>query len=81
MRGDTDTNMVHDVIVFPGISLALGPGGRRPGMASILRTASWAFRSLHSFSAPLSARMSSKRADGSRALAEKVAVITGSTKG
>ncbi|XP_032963332.1 dehydrogenase/reductase SDR family member 2, mitochondrial [Rhinolophus ferrumequinum] len=50
-------------------------------MTATLRAASWAFRGLHCSSVPLSARMSSQRAHGSCALAEKVAVITGSTKG
>ncbi|XP_021551367.1 dehydrogenase/reductase SDR family member 2, mitochondrial-like [Neomonachus schauinslandi] len=47
----------------------------------MLRAASLAFKGLHRSLVPLSARMSSNRADRSRALAEKVAVITGSTKG
>uniref|UniRef100_A0A452QM60 Dehydrogenase/reductase 2 n=2 Tax=Ursus americanus TaxID=9643 RepID=A0A452QM60_URSAM len=47
----------------------------------MFRAASWAFRGLRRSSVPLSARMSSNRADRSCALAEKVAVITGSTKG
>ncbi|XP_074184130.1 dehydrogenase/reductase SDR family member 2, mitochondrial-like isoform X2 [Rhinolophus sinicus] len=50
-------------------------------MTATLRAASWAFRGLHCSSVPLSARMSSQRADGRCALAEKVAVTTGSTKG
>uniref|UniRef100_A0A671DQX4 Ketoreductase domain-containing protein n=1 Tax=Rhinolophus ferrumequinum TaxID=59479 RepID=A0A671DQX4_RHIFE len=50
-------------------------------MTATLRAVSWAFRGLHYSSVPLSARMSSQRAHGSCALAEKVAVITGSTKG
>uniref|UniRef100_A0A452UKP5 Dehydrogenase/reductase SDR family member 2, mitochondrial-like n=1 Tax=Ursus maritimus TaxID=29073 RepID=A0A452UKP5_URSMA len=47
----------------------------------MFRAASWAFRGLRRSSVPLSARTSSNRADRSCALAEKVAVITGSTKG
>ncbi|KAG8509379.1 Dehydrogenase/reductase SDR family member 2, mitochondrial [Galemys pyrenaicus] len=48
----------------------------------MLRTAQWAFvRGLHGSSIPLSARWHSKEADRSRALADKVAVVTGSTKG
>uniref|UniRef100_A0A8C4M3Z2 Dehydrogenase/reductase SDR family member 4 n=1 Tax=Equus asinus asinus TaxID=83772 RepID=A0A8C4M3Z2_EQUAS len=47
----------------------------------MLRSVSWTFRGLHCSSVPLSARVNSKRADRSCALAEKVAVITGSTKG
>ncbi|KAF6351103.1 hypothetical protein mRhiFer1_003880 [Rhinolophus ferrumequinum] len=50
-------------------------------MIATLRAASWAFRGLHYSSVPLSARMSSQRAYGRCALTEKVAVITGSTKG
>ncbi|XP_032199770.1 dehydrogenase/reductase SDR family member 2, mitochondrial-like isoform X1 [Mustela erminea] len=50
-------------------------------MTAMLRAVSWAFRGLRNCSKPLSARMSSNSADRSCALAEKVAVITGSTKG
>ncbi|XP_059037686.1 dehydrogenase/reductase SDR family member 2, mitochondrial-like [Mustela lutreola] len=50
-------------------------------MTAMLRAVSWAFRGLRNSSKPLSARMSSSSADRSCALAEKVAVITGSTKG
>nr|XP_045757731.1 dehydrogenase/reductase SDR family member 2, mitochondrial-like [Mirounga angustirostris] len=50
-------------------------------MTAMLRAASLAFKGLHRSLVPLSARMSSNRADRSCALAEKVAVITGSTKG
>ncbi|XP_045866241.1 dehydrogenase/reductase SDR family member 2, mitochondrial-like [Meles meles] len=50
-------------------------------MTAMLRTVSWAFRGLCHSSVPLSARMSSNSADRSCSLAEKVAVITGSTKG
>lgn len=54
---------------------------QRETMTAMFRAASWAFRGLRRSSVPLSARMSSNRADRSCALAEKVAVITGSTKG
>ncbi|XP_032712225.1 dehydrogenase/reductase SDR family member 2, mitochondrial-like [Lontra canadensis] len=50
-------------------------------MAAMLRAVSGAFRGLRNSSMPLSARMSSNSADRSCTLAEKVAVITGSTKG
>ncbi|XP_070099298.1 dehydrogenase/reductase SDR family member 2, mitochondrial-like [Equus caballus] len=50
-------------------------------VTAMLRSVSWTFRGLHCSSVPLSARVNSKRADRSCALAEKVAVITGSTKG
>uniref|UniRef100_A0A8D2HGM9 Uncharacterized protein n=1 Tax=Urocitellus parryii TaxID=9999 RepID=A0A8D2HGM9_UROPR len=47
----------------------------------MFRALSWTFRGLHCSSIPLSTRMFSERADKSRSLADKVAVITGSTKG
>ncbi|KAG3260928.1 dehydrogenase/reductase SDR family member 2, mitochondrial [Ictidomys tridecemlineatus] len=47
----------------------------------LLRALSWTLRGLHCSSIPLSTRMFSERADKSRSLADKVAVITGSTKG
>ncbi|XP_032260432.1 dehydrogenase/reductase SDR family member 2, mitochondrial-like [Phoca vitulina] len=58
----------------------MGPD-RGKSMTAMLRATSLAFKGLHRSSVPLSARMSSNRADRSCALAEKVAVITGSTKG
>ncbi|XP_004421980.1 PREDICTED: dehydrogenase/reductase SDR family member 2, mitochondrial-like [Ceratotherium simum simum] len=50
-------------------------------VTAMLRAASWTFRGLHCTSVPFSGRINSKRADRSCPLAEKVAVITGSTKG
>lgn len=50
-------------------------------MAAILRSVPWVFRGHQCASAPLSARMFQKRADEKRTLANKVAVVTGSTKG
>uniref|UniRef100_A0A8C5ZII2 Dehydrogenase/reductase SDR family member 4 n=2 Tax=Marmota marmota marmota TaxID=9994 RepID=A0A8C5ZII2_MARMA len=47
----------------------------------MFRALSWTLRGLHCSSIPLSTRMFSERADKSRSLADKVAVITGSTKG
>uniref|UniRef100_A0A8C0NM76 Dehydrogenase/reductase 2 n=1 Tax=Canis lupus familiaris TaxID=9615 RepID=A0A8C0NM76_CANLF len=49
--------------------------------SAMLRAAWWTLRGLQRSLVPLSARMSSNRTDRSYALADKVAVITGSTKG
>uniref|UniRef100_A0A8C6R1Q9 Dehydrogenase/reductase SDR family member 4 n=1 Tax=Nannospalax galili TaxID=1026970 RepID=A0A8C6R1Q9_NANGA len=49
-------------------------------VAIMFRTVSQAFRGLHCSSVPLSARMFNKGADN-RSLADRVAVVTGSTKG
>ncbi|ERE89392.1 dehydrogenase/reductase SDR family member 2-like protein [Cricetulus griseus] len=50
-------------------------------MAAMFRSVPQIFRGHQFASVPLSARMFSKRADEKRPLADKVAVITGSTKG
>ncbi|CAK7316100.1 Dehydrogenase/reductase SDR family member 2, mitochondrial [Vulpes lagopus] len=49
--------------------------------SAMLRAVSWTLRGLHRSLVPLSAKMSSNRTGRSYTLAEKVAVITGSTKG
>ncbi|XP_077905179.1 dehydrogenase/reductase SDR family member 2, mitochondrial [Ictidomys tridecemlineatus] len=53
----------------------------RTELPPMFRALSWTLRGLHCSSIPLSTRMFSERADKSRSLADKVAVITGSTKG
>lgn len=79
MGGDTDPNMVHDVIVFLDSSSALGPGGEGQTVTAMLKAS--LSKGLCCSLAPLSAKMSNKRLIWSCDLAEKVAVITGSTKG
>lgn len=79
MGGDTDPNMVHDAIVFSGSSQIWVQEEKVQTATAMLGASS--FKGLRCFLSLSSAKMSPKRLIWKCALTEKVAVVTGSTKG